>query len=361
MFKKISKIIFIVLIICLISAFIAGYKYQSKKANYKKEEVNLKFKDLTLETGSLVPTVNDFLESGEVKESSKIFFENVNSINEEKKLTTTFLYKNDKGNLVDKEEALEKDSDILKENYSKEEIIIGIGNYKVIIESENKNYETTLKIVDEESPKLDVQDVKIIEGDKIDINSFIKTCIDNSYNECHFKLLDIENKEIEIPTKVGKHNLKILATDETGNQTEKEVNLTIEKKKQITNSKANTNNNNSNTNSSTNNSNNTKPSTNNSNNQPSNSNSSSNNQADKPWEKLGMTEHHYYNEPMWTWAKVDFSIEKYGTKENCINACREYGLNYDLYKQGKVLFGCRNINSTSGKYLGEMFYTEDLK
>ena len=66
------------------------------------------------------------------------------------------------------------------------------------------------------------------------------------------------------------------------------------------------------------------------------------------WEELGMTEDDYYNKPAWSWAKVDFAIEKYGSQENCFNACIKYG------EESGMGFSCSTINSTSGRYLGEM-------
>ena len=66
------------------------------------------------------------------------------------------------------------------------------------------------------------------------------------------------------------------------------------------------------------------------------------------WDELGITEDEYYNAPMWKWATVDFSIEKYGSQEACFKACIEYG---DSTGMG---YSCSIINSYSGRYLGEM-------
>lgn len=66
------------------------------------------------------------------------------------------------------------------------------------------------------------------------------------------------------------------------------------------------------------------------------------------WDELGITEDEYYNAPMWKWATVDFSIEKYGSQESCFKACIEYG---DSTGMG---YSCSIINSYSGRYLGEM-------
>lgn len=66
------------------------------------------------------------------------------------------------------------------------------------------------------------------------------------------------------------------------------------------------------------------------------------------WDELGITEDEYYNAPMWKWATVDFSIEKYGSQEASFKACIEYG---DSTGMG---YSCSIINSYSGRYLGEM-------
>ena len=79
-----------------------------------------------------------------------------------------------------------------------------------------------------------------------------------------------------------------------------------------------------------------------------------------PWEALGVSEYHYYNEPMYSWERVDFPISKYGSEANCRKACAEYGDNYEPYLNGEVLYSCSIVTSLSGKYLGEYFSTEKL-
>lgn len=79
-----------------------------------------------------------------------------------------------------------------------------------------------------------------------------------------------------------------------------------------------------------------------------------------PWEALGVSEYHYYNEPMYSWERVDFPVSKYGSEANCRKACAEYGDNYEPYKNGEVLYSCSIVTSLSGKYLGEYFSTEKL-
>ena len=72
------------------------------------------------------------------------------------------------------------------------------------------------------------------------------------------------------------------------------------------------------------------------------------------WEELGITEHDYYNKPMWSWARIDFSIKEYKTYEKTREACITKGEEY--FKQG-LGYSCTSINSYSGDYLGEMIKT----
>lgn len=68
------------------------------------------------------------------------------------------------------------------------------------------------------------------------------------------------------------------------------------------------------------------------------------------WEKLGISEYDYYHKPMWSWARVDYSIEDYKTFEQTHQACIDAGNNMEDI----ISFSCTNINSYSGAYLGDM-------
>lgn len=70
-----------------------------------------------------------------------------------------------------------------------------------------------------------------------------------------------------------------------------------------------------------------------------------------PWDELGITENDYYNKPIWSWARIDYSIKEYKTQELAQKACIEDGNNM----LDEILsFSCTSINSYSGDYLGEM-------
>ena len=72
------------------------------------------------------------------------------------------------------------------------------------------------------------------------------------------------------------------------------------------------------------------------------------------WEDLGISEYDYYHKPMWSWARIDFSIEVYKTYEKTREACISKGEEY--FEQG-LGYSCTGINSYSGDYLGEMLKT----
>ena len=68
------------------------------------------------------------------------------------------------------------------------------------------------------------------------------------------------------------------------------------------------------------------------------------------WEKLGISEYDYYNSPMWSWARVDYSVKTYGSMEATHQACVDAGNKLEDITS----FTCNNINSYSGDYLGDM-------
>lgn len=52
------------------------------------------------------------------------------------------------------------------------------------------------------------------------------------------------------------------------------------------------------------------------------------------WEKLGMSEYDYYNNPMYNWERIDFKS---------MNECLVYGDNYKPYLDGEVLYNCHDV------------------
>lgn len=72
------------------------------------------------------------------------------------------------------------------------------------------------------------------------------------------------------------------------------------------------------------------------------------------WESLGISEYDYYHKPMWSWARVDYSIDDYGSFEQTHQACIDAGGQLENI----LSFSCTTINSYSGDYLGDMLRTK---
>ena len=75
------------------------------------------------------------------------------------------------------------------------------------------------------------------------------------------------------------------------------------------------------------------------------------------WEELGISEYDYYHKPLWSWARIDFSVDDYGSEENTKNACTSKGYKLMEESQEGLGFSCQSILSYAGNYLGEMMET----
>lgn len=75
------------------------------------------------------------------------------------------------------------------------------------------------------------------------------------------------------------------------------------------------------------------------------------------WEELGISEYDYYHKPVWSWARIDFSVDDYETEENTKNACISKGNKLMKESQEGLGFSCQSILSYAGNYLGEMMET----
>ena len=73
-------------------------------------------------------------------------------------------------------------------------------------------------------------------------------------------------------------------------------------------------------------------------------------ESKKVWEELGISEYDYYHKPMWSWARIDYSVDTYGTEEATHQACIDAGNKLENITS----YTCYNINSYSGDYLGDM-------
>jgi hypothetical protein len=116
-----------------------------------------------------------------------------------------------------------------------------IGSFKVVIKINDKNYETTLNVVDKLAPTLKLKELTITLGDKFEINSFVESCTDNSQEDCILSYK--ENKKY---TKVGTYDVTIIAKDKSDNVVEETTKLIVKNKKTTNETQTNNNNNNNN-------------------------------------------------------------------------------------------------------------------
>lgn len=101
-----------------------------------------------------------------------------------------------------------------------------IGSFKVVMKINDKNYETTLNVVDKLAPTLKLKELTITLGDKFEINSFVESCTDNSEEDCI-----LSYKENEKYTKAGTYDVTIIAKDKSDNVAEETTKLIIKNKK----------------------------------------------------------------------------------------------------------------------------------
>ena len=114
-----------------------------------------------------------------------------------------------------------------------------IGSFKVVMKINDKNYETTLNVVDKLAPTLKLKELTITLGDKFEINSFVESCTDNSEEDCILSYK--ENKKY---TKVGTYDVTIIAKDKSDNVVEETTKLIVKNKTPTNETQTNNNNNN---------------------------------------------------------------------------------------------------------------------
>ena len=209
--KKILTITTIIVIVLLgITLFIFLEKKdikekESSNIQTKEEKINIK-ENVEVEINSEVLNIKDFFENSNFSDGEINYFENDKKIKFDTK-------------------------------YNK------IGSFKVVIKINDKNYETTLNVVDKLAPTLKLKELTITLGDKFEINSFVESCTDNSEEDCILSYK--ENKKY---TKVGTYDVTIIAKDKSDNVVEETTKLIVKNKKTTNETQTNNNNNNNNNN-----------------------------------------------------------------------------------------------------------------
>ena len=192
--KKILTITIITVIVLLgITLFIFLEKKdikekESSNIQTKEEKINIK-ENVEVEINSEVLNIKVFFENSNFSDGEINYFENDKKIKFDTK-------------------------------YNK------IGSFKVVIKINDKNYETTLNVVDTLAPTLKLKELTITLDDKFEINSFVESCTDNSKEDCILSYK--ENKKY---TKVGTYDVTIIAKDKSDNVAEETTKLIIKNKK----------------------------------------------------------------------------------------------------------------------------------
>ena len=110
---------------------------------------------------------------------------------------------------------------------NKKDVIKNIGIYDIVITINDDKYNSKLIVNDTIKPNLKLKEVTIYEGQNYNINSFVKSCSDNSSNKCNITFKD--NKMSKY-TKVGSYEIIVVAKDNSNNSTEVKTKLNIIKK-----------------------------------------------------------------------------------------------------------------------------------
>ena len=125
-----------------------------------------------------------------------------------------------------------KDAGVIKyylndKEVSKDYVIKNINTYDVIIIVNKNKYNSKINIVDTKAPTLKTRNITIYENQKYTINSFVKSCEDNSKKDCKLSYSDTKMGKY---TKNGTYKISIIAKDNDNNETISDATLTINTK-----------------------------------------------------------------------------------------------------------------------------------
>ena len=115
----------------------------------------------------------------------------------------------------------EKDFKIEIENYKLGDKVNQVGDYKYSVKTNNQIKEGIIKVVDNTSPTVKVENLTIGVDEEYALDDFVTSCEDYSM-PCTVTL-----KEDKDYTEKGEYDLVLVITDKCNNKTEKNVKLTI--------------------------------------------------------------------------------------------------------------------------------------
>lgn len=128
------------------------------------------------------------------------------------------------------------DLDKIKIKYSDNFNIAVPGEYSADVVVNGKNYHTNVIVVDTDKPKLTLKELTIKQGTSYKADDFVESCQDNDGDPCKIAFytegVDEEGNKVDYSSfsKVGTYSIKIVAIDNTGNQTVSETKLNITSK-----------------------------------------------------------------------------------------------------------------------------------
>lgn len=209
--KKMLFIILCVLFVFIVALFICFYKDELFKKVYTSNmgESNIEVNEIVV------------LDSGQILDY-EIFFKDAIDLH-----NVNFSFSNQDENISDKNLIIE------------DGLVNSVGKYDVKIEIDGNIYRSVLEINDKTAPILEVKDITVNEGEKVDVTSFIVSCVDNSLKECTYDILDLDGNTTNLDLSYGTRKYFIIAKDESENATKKEVQLSVTKKENNSNSQSN--------------------------------------------------------------------------------------------------------------------------
>ena len=198
-FRKALPIIGIIVLIILIIVYVKGCQKNQKRKNEQnntptnvdKLEAQIR-PSITIDLDDTVPTIDRF-----VKNYAKIKTEN-DSITYD-------------------------DTNFADNKYN------SVGEYKVTIIVNGKEYKSSIIVTDKKPPIMALQEVIITEGEEYSITDFISSCSDNSGKECVYSYTD---QKFDKYTAAGTYDIGIYASDTSGNKTEAQTTKLIINTKQ---------------------------------------------------------------------------------------------------------------------------------
>lgn len=173
--KKKRLLIILLIVVLIIISVIGIFLY--------KKNTKLEYKDnISINIGDKIPSIKDYTSN---KKVSKITWDNLN-------IEDNTCY------------------------YS--------GNYKGTFTYKNKEYKVLLKVIDDQEPTIEIEDITTDYGKEVDIKSKVKTT-DNSKDEITINIEGDYNFK-----KAGTYNLKVIAKDKSNNSSSKDFKLIVKEK-----------------------------------------------------------------------------------------------------------------------------------